>query len=109
MSTNSMRLNVVLASGLVVVSAKFRKESPVATLFVTDFTHDTRIMLDLEGKRVLANRDDIALTDKDIEAIMAALPKDLLPKPKEPKPKQKKTVSVAGTFLERALKMIHPG
>jgi len=69
------RLNLVLTNGLVVVSAKFRKDSPVVVLFVTDFTHDTRILFDLEKKALLANRDNIVLTAKDNEAIIAALPK----------------------------------
>lgn len=67
------RLNLVLSNGLCVVSAKFRKNTPVVTLFVTDYTADTRIMFDMDQKRILANRDNIELNAKDIENLMAAL------------------------------------
>lgn len=67
------RMNVVLASGLCVVSAKLRKDAPLVTLFITDYTDNTRVLLDLEHKRVISNRDDVAFTAKDIDAIAVAL------------------------------------
>lgn len=74
------KLNAILSNGLCVVSAKIRKNAPLATLFITDYTYNTRIMLDMDNKVVLANQDNIELTVKDIDNIIA-----LLKKPEEKK------------------------
>lgn len=67
------KVNIVLSNGLYIVSAKFRKGTPIITLFATDFINSTRLVLDLEKKSLLANRDNIELNSKDIENILAAL------------------------------------
>lgn len=67
------RLNLILANGLCVLHAKIRGNIPVATLFITDYTYDTRVLFDIEKKRVLTNRDDIEITAKDIDNLMEAL------------------------------------
>lgn len=69
------RLNVILSNGLCVVSAKLKKNAPLATLFITDYTYNTRIMLDMDNKVVLANQDNIELTAKDIDNIITMLKK----------------------------------
>ncbi len=71
-----IKLNLILASGLCVVSAKLRKNSNVATLFITDYTDSTRVLFDLEQKRILANRDGIELTTKDVESLCVVLKKE---------------------------------
>ena len=73
MSIEKKRLNLILANGLCVIQAKIRTGAPVMTLFVTDYTHNTRVLFDMEHKRVLSNRDNIELTEKDIENLLAAL------------------------------------
>lgn len=69
------RLNLILSNGLCVLNAKLRKDGGVATLFITDFSTNTRVLFDIEGKRILANRDDIEFTPKDVENLIAALAK----------------------------------
>ncbi len=64
--------NIVLSSGLLVVSAKTREGTPVITLFITDYSDNTRVMFDVEQKCILVNRDDIVLSAQDIEALVAA-------------------------------------
>lgn len=73
MAAFKKKLNLILTSGLLVVSAKFRDGAPVVTLFVTDYTNNTRVLFDLEHKKILANRDGIEMNGKDIELLMIAL------------------------------------
>ena len=67
----------MLSSGLIVVSAKIRGGSSIATLFITDYSEDTRVMFDLAEKRILANRDNIELNEKDITNLITALGYDV--------------------------------
>jgi hypothetical protein len=67
------RLNLVLTNGLLIVNAKIREGSPVITLFVTDYSESTRILFDVEQKRILANRDGIEFSAKDVESLLVAL------------------------------------
>lgn len=67
------RLNLILANGLCVIHAKIRTSAPIVTLFITDYTYNTRILFDMENKVILSNRDNIELTAKDIENLLAAL------------------------------------
>ena len=67
------RLNIVLSNGLCVLSAKLRKGSSLATLFISDFSDNTRVMFDLEHKRLLTNRDNIDLKQSDIDNLMLAI------------------------------------
>jgi len=76
MNESKKRLNLVLTNGLCVIHAKVRPGASIITLFVTDYTNNTRILFDLENKRVLTNRDNIELTAKDIENLTAALQQD---------------------------------
>lgn len=66
-------LNLVLASGLNIIHAKVREGTPVVTLFITDYTNDTRVLFDMDQKRILANKDNIDLTAEDIKNLVAAL------------------------------------
>lgn len=67
------RLNLVLESGLCVVQAQIRAGDAIATLFVTDYSSNARVLIDLEKKVILSNNDDIVLTEKDKTNICAAL------------------------------------
>jgi hypothetical protein len=67
------RMNLVLSNGFCVLHAKIRDNNPVAILFITDYTYDTRVLFDMEQKRILTNPDNIEITAKDIDNIAAAL------------------------------------
>lgn len=77
----SKRLNLILGNGLCVLHVKFRTNSSLATLFITDYEYSTRVLFDIEQKCILTNRDNIELTAKDIENLLAAM-----------KPKEKESV-----------------
>lgn len=67
------RLNLTLSTGLCVLNVKFKKSAPVATAYVTDFNEQARILLDVEGKRLLVNKQNIDIPEKDIQLIFATL------------------------------------
>jgi hypothetical protein len=67
------RLNLPLSNGLCITSAKIKHS--IATLSITDFVESTRIVFDIEAKKILASRLGIDIPVKDIEAIAKALSK----------------------------------
>jgi hypothetical protein len=67
------RLNYILASGLCVVSARFKGNTKVAALCITNFAQNTRILFDVESKKVLANKDNIVINAKDVDGLLFAL------------------------------------
>lgn len=68
------RINYTLKSGLIATSAKLVKGRPIATVFVTDLTHDVRVLLDLEGRRVIHSTID--LSESDIKELFDAILKE---------------------------------
>jgi hypothetical protein len=78
------KLNLILDNGLCIINAKIRESTPLITLFITDYTNNTRVLFDVENKRILANKDNIELTGKDVENILLVLKE-------EPKKAQTKT------------------
>jgi hypothetical protein len=71
MSESKKVLNYTLADGLLITSAKVRKNAPLAICYITDFTTNGRIVLDLEGKRVISSPVDIG--DEDLGKLIAAI------------------------------------
>lgn len=69
------QLNYILSNGLYVVNAKFKKNSPLITLFITNFIETTRVVFDATDKKVIANKDGIDIPQKDIDGLMVALSK----------------------------------
>lgn len=67
------RLNLVLSNGLCVINARVKNNIPIAILFVTDYSDQTRVILDLKEKRILANKFNIEILPKDIDSIIGAL------------------------------------
>lgn len=63
------RLNLILANGLHVLNAKFKRGTSTAVLFITDYTNNTRVIMDMENGKVLANNHNVELTKKDIEEL----------------------------------------
>lgn len=64
------RLNFMCVGGLYAISAKARAGSSLISVFLTDFKVNTRVIVDMETKKVLANQYDIKLEDKDIATIL---------------------------------------
>jgi hypothetical protein len=69
------QLNYILTSGLCVVSARFKGNTKVAALCITNFAQNTRILFDVENKKVLANKDNITINAKDVDGLVAVLVK----------------------------------
>jgi hypothetical protein len=67
------QLNMVLSSGLCVLSAKRREGSSIAVLYITDYNNNTRVVFDIEEKKVISNRDNIDFTKEDVEAVSKVL------------------------------------
>jgi hypothetical protein len=72
MSENK-RLNYTLADGLLVTNYRVKKNVPLAICFVTDFTETERIVIDIEGKRIVSS--NIAVSESDLAALIAAIQK----------------------------------
>ena len=72
-NTKLNQLNLVLSSGLCVLSVKKREGSSIAVLYITDYNNSTRIVFDIEEKKVISNRDNIDFTKDDVEAVSKVL------------------------------------
>jgi hypothetical protein len=73
---NSSKLNqliIILSSGLCVLSAKKREGSSIVALYITDYTNSTRVVFDIEEKKIIANRDDVDFTADDIEMLCGSM------------------------------------
>jgi hypothetical protein len=70
---SNKKINLVLSNGLLVLSGKVNRS--IATLFVTDLVGTTRIVLDLDSKKLLSNRDNVELNSKDIDNLIKELNK----------------------------------
>lgn len=66
-----MRKNLTLENGLQVYNLRARQGTSLVTLFITDLENDTRVMIDLESKRVLSG--GIALSSVDFEGVSSLL------------------------------------
>ena len=69
------RLSLMLECQLCVMQIAINKSARVATLFVSDFNESTRVMLDLDSKKIISNRDEIRFTTSDINNIVAEIKK----------------------------------
>jgi hypothetical protein len=71
--TQNRKINIMLSSGLYVISVKCRKDTPLYTLFITDFVENTRIIFDAETMKVLPNKLGVELNKKDVADVVKAL------------------------------------
>lgn len=67
------QLNHTLSDGLLVTYVKLRKGTPLAVCYVTDLTATARIVLDLEGKKIVSTQ--VQVTDADIAGLVEAIQK----------------------------------
>lgn len=67
------RLNLPLSNGLCIIGAKIKEGSNIATLFITDFVDSTRVLFDMDEKRLVATKYGIDFPKKDLEVISAAI------------------------------------
>ena len=65
----------MLECQLCVMQIAINKAARVATLFVSDFNDSTRVMLDIDTKKIISNRDDIRFSINDINSIIAEIKK----------------------------------
>lgn len=64
-------LNYTFSDGLIVTSVKLKKGTPLAICYVTDLEDTTRIVLDLEGKRLVSTQ--IQVKESDITGLIEAI------------------------------------
>jgi hypothetical protein len=88
------KLNVILSNGLHVVSAKVNQGAALATLFVTDYTNNSRLIFDMESKKILANIDGVDVSAKDMESIFTILSEKEKEKVKRKRNKKKEKPKV---------------
>ena len=73
----SKPIKLVLSSGLFIYGARI-KENKFAILYSTDYENNSRIMIDLESKKVLYNKHNVSLSVEDINSILASLKEEIV-------------------------------
>lgn len=69
----SKQLNYTLSDGLLVTSVKLKKGTPLAVCYVTDLTDRARLVLDLEGKKIVSTQ--IQVKESDVAGLVEAIQK----------------------------------
>jgi hypothetical protein len=67
------KLNLMLSNGLYAISAKVRTGVPLVPIFLTDFAASLRLVLDMEGGKLLPNKYGVELKEADVKMIVGAL------------------------------------
>jgi len=67
------KVNIMLSSGLYVISAKHRVGTSLFVLYITDFVVNTRVIFDAEALKVLPNKYGVDIAENDKEALVKAL------------------------------------
>jgi hypothetical protein len=73
MNAVSKQLNYTLSDGLLVTTVRLKKGTPLAICYVTDLTDTARVVLDMEGKKVVSTQ--IQVKESDLEGLIAAIQK----------------------------------
>lgn len=69
----TQQLNHTLSDGLLVTTFRLKKGTPLAICYVTDFTETARIVLDMEGKKLVSTR--VPIKESDLTGLFEAIQK----------------------------------
>ena len=70
---SSQRLNYSLSDGLLITTVKIRKGAPLAICYATDLNERIKLIVDLEGQRIISGQ--VQIKEADIKALVAHIKK----------------------------------